>query len=143
METRDEVFAEALNCLDDVAYNAARGEHLPLNLDSLASSYRERYQKAAKNEGNLDVNIKVGAKPMFIVPLPKLVTNGGCQQYVSYKRGHTFASKQNSSIKQTYTLEELFKLVPHDYWQYAQVLSAQPDIFTNAMDDLQNSLPGK
>lgn len=54
----------------------------------------------------------------FIIPLPRLVTTDGKQQYLTHKDGHFFASRRRGKSRQTWK-EEHLKFVPEVYRQFA------------------------
>lgn len=55
----------------------------------------------------------------FIIPLPRLVTTDGEQQYLTYKDGFFFASRRDEDLVQTWK-EEHLEIVPEQYSQFAE-----------------------
>ena len=53
-----------------------------------------------------------------IVPLPRLVTSDGQQQYLTQKGKDWFACRRNYNLRQTWKKEHL-KYIPEEYRQYA------------------------
>lgn len=54
----------------------------------------------------------------FIIPLPRLVTTDGKQQYLTHKYGHFFASRRKKKLRQTWKEKDLIH-VPEVYRKYA------------------------
>lgn len=54
----------------------------------------------------------------YIVPLPRLVTSDGEQQYLTQKGKDWFACRRNLNLRQTWKKEHL-KYIPEEYRQYA------------------------
>lgn len=61
--------------------------------------------------------------PEFIIPIPKLKTSDGKQQYLTfdYEFETYFASRLNGKLKQTFTVKELSE-VPEMYRANAQII---------------------
>ena len=87
------------------------------------------------SEGEINLNdeldfinacIELGNTPLadredekrFIIPLPRLVTTDGKQQYLTKKGGYFFASRRDESLIQTWK-EEHLKYIPRVYVQFA------------------------
>lgn len=56
----------------------------------------------------------------YIVPLPKLVTSDGQQQYLTQKGRDWFACRKTPSLRQTWK-EEHLKYIPEEYRKYAVI----------------------
>ena len=54
----------------------------------------------------------------FIIPLPRLKTTDGEQQYLTYKDGTHFACRRNKDLHQTFSKNEL-EAIPEEYKKYA------------------------
>lgn len=54
----------------------------------------------------------------FIIPLPRLVTTDGKQQYLTHKDGHFFASRRDKNLGQIWNERDLI-YVPEVYRKYA------------------------
>ena len=87
------------------------------------------------SEGEIDLNdeldfinacIELGKTPIgdrkgekrFIIPLPKLVTTDGRQQYLTHKDCKFFASRRDETLRQIWK-EKHLKHVPEIYRQFA------------------------
>lgn len=78
----------------------------------------------------LDVLYKFAKTPIeerevevrYIVPLPKLVTTDGEQQYLTQKGEKFFACRRNKELRQTWKKEHL-KYIPEEYREYAEILN--------------------
>lgn len=60
----------------------------------------------------------------YIIPLPKLVTSDGAQQYVTQKGKDWFACRRDMNLIQTWKKEHL-QDVPEEYRQYAVRVSEE------------------
>ena len=60
----------------------------------------------------------------FIIPLPRLVTSDGQQQYLTQKGKDWFACRRVSDLRQTWK-EEHLKYIPEEYRKYAVELTEE------------------
>lgn len=60
----------------------------------------------------------------YIIPLPRLVTSDGQQQYLTQKSKNWFASRRDLNLRQTWK-EEHLKYVPEEYRKYAVKMSEE------------------
>lgn len=68
---------------------------------------------------------EVEKEKLYIIPLEGLITTDGHQQYLTGKVGRYFASRRNSSLKQTFTQTELDNNVPACYREWAEPVEAE------------------
>lgn len=64
--------------------------------------------------------VEVEKEKLYTIPLKGLITTDGHQQYLTGKVGRYFASRRNSSLKQTFTQTEIDNNVPACYREWAE-----------------------